>query len=147
MQTPDTLFIAQINRLIAINNQRFRVYSRAMEKAQDSTFRSLCAQAKERTVYFNMQLIRCLVQYDMAPISIDNGLGKTYHFGMALNSGLLRHIKGVNQYACNWWDTIALKAYRRILTDLQNIPQEISRIILQQQSILESEQRYLRMSA
>jgi hypothetical protein len=147
MQTPDPLFITQINQLIAINSERFKTYSRAMEKTHDSTFRSLCAQAKERTVYFNMQLIRCLVQYDQFPVNSDTGLGKTYHFGMNFRQGLLHHMKGVNRNACSWWDTIALKAYRSVLTDLQYIPQEIKRVILQQQSILESEQRYLRMSA
>jgi hypothetical protein len=147
MQTPDPLFITQINQLIAINNERFKSYSRAMEKTQDSTFRSLCAQSKERTVYFNMQLIRCLVQYDQVPVNTDTGLGKTYRFGMTLKRGLLHRIRGVNRNACSWWDTLALKAYRQVLTDLQYIPQEIKRIILQQQSILESEQRYLRMSA
>ena len=147
MQTPDPPFISQINELIAINNERFRTYSRAMEKTQDSTFRSMCAQAKERTVYFNMQLIRCLVQYNQFPVNGDTGLGKTYHFGMTFKRGVLHRIRGVNRDACRWWDGVALTAYRRVLTDLQYIPQEISRIILQQQSILESEQRYQRMSA
>jgi hypothetical protein len=147
MQTPDVLFITQINRLIAINNERFKTYSRAMEKTHDSTFRSLCAQAKERTVYFNMQLIRCLVQHDLFPGNTDTGLGKAYHFGMIFRLGLLHRMKGVNRNACSWWDSIALKAYRQVLTDLQHIPQEIKRVILQQQSILESEQLYANLSA
>jgi len=149
MQTPDNLFITQINRLIAINNERFRTYSRAMEKSNDSNFRSHCEQAKERTLYFNMQLIRCLVEYDQFPADSEIKLGKTHRLGMIFerDRGLLHRIRGVNRSACGWWDTIALKAYRRVLADLQHIPQEITRIILQQQSILESEQRYLHISA
>jgi len=147
MQPSDLPFIEHLNQLIAINNERFKTYARAMERTQDSNFRSLCAQNKERTVYFNMQLIKCMVQYDQLPINSDTGLGKTYHFGMTRRFKFFNRIRGVNRNACMWWDGLALKAYHKMLNDLQHIPHEIKRVILQQQSILESDQRYLKIAS
>jgi hypothetical protein len=142
MQTPDLSFLHYVNELIAINNERFKTYSRAMEKTHDSTFRSLCAQNKERTVHFNMQLIRCLVSYNQLPLHTETDLGKAYHFGMVRRFRFLLRLRRVNRNACLWWDSIALRAYKHVLEDLQFIPGEIKRVILQQQSIQESDRRY-----
>jgi len=130
----DPTFIQHVNELIAINNERFKSYSRAMLKTQDDNFRSLCAQNKERTVHFNVQLIRFLVQNDQVPEILED----VY----PLNRALFSAPKGVNRKACFWWDTFALKAYRRMMKDLQDIPKEIKRVLQQQQSILENDQRY-----
>ncbi|TDW95778.1 hypothetical protein [Dinghuibacter silviterrae] len=123
--------VQHVSELIAINNERFKSYSRAMLKTHDSNFKSLCAQTKERTVHFNMQLIKFLVQYNQLP--------EDFHFGW---KGPVPKSRGVDRKACFRWDAIALKAYRQVIKDLQNIPKEIQRILLQQQEILESDRRY-----
>jgi|GEM_PF-6354676 hypothetical protein len=139
--TSDPKFFQHVNALIAINNERYKTYSHAMEKTRDSTFRSLCAQNKERTVHFNMQLIKCLVQYDQAPP--DPVEGKTaYHFDMAKRLAFLHPVRGFSRNACLWWDSVAQKAYRHIVGDIRHIPVEVKRILLLQQSILESDQKY-----
>lgn len=138
----DATVFEHVNALIAINNERFKTYARAMEKSRDQAFRSLCAQIKERTVYFNIQLIRFLVQYDQVPVNVETGLGKAYHFGLISRSGVLHRAKGVTHGACQWWDTIALKAYGRVVSDLRNIPREIKRILQMQQSMMERDLRY-----
>ena len=140
-QPSDPIFIKHVNELIAINNERFKTYSRAMLKSHDSNFRSLCAQNKERTVYFNMQLIRFLVQNDQVPETLATGQEGT-PLALSHHWGIVPTPKGVDRKACFWWDSIALKAYRRVVKDLQHIPKEIKRILLQQQEILESDQRY-----
>ena len=141
-QTSDPIFVRHVNELIAINNERFKSYSRAMLKTHDSNFRSLCAQNKERAVYFNMQLIRFLVEHDQVPETGETGQGD-YHFGLMRRWGILPESRGVNRKACFWWDSIALKAYRKVVKDLQHLPKEIKRVLTQQQEILESDQRYL----
>jgi hypothetical protein len=138
----ESLVFQQVNALIAINKERFKTYARAMEKSEDSNFRSLCAQNKERTIHFNVQLIRCLAQYDVLPATGETGLSKAFNFGWIRRPGFLHHARGFSRGACRWWDAIALKAYRKAVQDLQNIPQEIRRILMLQQSMLESDNRY-----
>lgn len=138
----DATVFEHVNALIAINNERFRTYARAMQKSRDRAFRSLCAQIKERTVYFNMQLIRCLVQHDQVPVTGESGLGKAYYFGLIRRNGVLQGAMGVTRGACQWWDTIALKEYRKVVSDLRNIPREIKKILQAQRSMMESDQRY-----
>jgi hypothetical protein len=129
--TSDPL-VQHVSELIAINNERFKSYARAMLKTHDSNFKSLCAQTKERSVHFNMQLIRFLAQY--------NDLPEDFHFGVP--QSVLPKSRGVDRKTCYRWDTIALKAYRQVIRDLQHIPKEIRRVLLQQQEILESDRRY-----
>jgi hypothetical protein len=140
-QPSDPIFVKHVNELIAINNERFKTYSRAMLKTHDSNFKSLCAQNKERTVYFNMQLIRLLVQNNQVPETWETG-EEGHHFALNPRWAIQPKSKGVDRKACFWWDSIALKAYRKVVKDLQHIPKEIKRILLQQQEILESDQRY-----
>lgn len=131
-KTSDPTFVRRVNELIAINNERFKTYARAMVKTHDSTFRSLCAQNKERAVYFNLQLIRLLVQSDLMP-------------EMPLPHAWPAHPEetgGVNRTACFWWDSFALKTYRRIIKELTYVPKDLKRVLLQQQEILENDQRY-----
>jgi hypothetical protein len=142
----DAMLFQRVNALIAINNERFRTYARAMEKSHDSEFRSLCAQNKERTIYFNVQLIRFLAQCDLVPLTGETGLSEAIEFGWIRRKGFLHHARGVGRTACLWWDAVALKAYKRVVQDFQHIPQEIRRILVLQQSMLESDQRYAGMA-
>jgi hypothetical protein len=134
MKTSDPTFVVRVNELIAINNERFKSYARAMAKTHDSTFRSLCAQNKERAIHFNLQLIRLLVETDHMP-----ELG---HEEFHLAAPFPEENGGVNRKVCFWWDSLALKTYQRIIRELTHIPKELKRILLQQQEILENDRRY-----
>lgn len=133
-KTSDPTFVVRVNELIAINNERFKSYARAMAKTHDSTFRSLCAQNKERAIHFNLQLIRLLVETDHMP-----ELG---HEEFRLATPFPEESGGVNRKVCFWWDSLALKTYQRIIRELTHIPKELKRILLQQQEILENDRRY-----
>lgn len=142
MEKSDLNFLDRINELVAINNERFKTYSRAMEKTHSPEFRSLCEQNKERTVYFNMQLIQCLVSYDQMPVNRETGLGKAYRFGILRRKRFLLQFRRVNRHACQWCDKVALSAYKQLLEDIQHLPGEISRIIRHQLMLLENDQKY-----
>lgn len=133
-KTSDPTFVTRVNELIAINNERFKSYARAMAKTHDSTFRSLCAQNKERAIHFNLQLIRLLVETDHMP---EFGQ-EEFHMSLPYPE----ETSGVNRKACFWWDSMALKTYRRIIKELTNVPKELKRVLMQQQEILENDRRY-----
>jgi len=150
MTTPHPYYFEHIHQLIAINNERYRVYSKAYNKSDDPDFKSLCQQNKERTLHFNVQLIRALADCDVIPrLRPRPGLFSPSRRKLLRRwwrAGILLTALRVNRATCRWWDNVALKSYRNVLDNLQNLPKELARVLRLQESIQENDQRLVRLT-
>jgi uncharacterized protein (TIGR02284 family) len=121
-----------IKSLIVINNDRYEGYKKASEEAKDPQLKSLFNGFSQQSRQFNTELTRFVNSDEVPEPDRTTVSGKAYRAWMDVKAALASDDRKAVLSSCEFGEDAALRTYREVLDDGEEIP-EVEKSIIDKQ--------------
>jgi len=127
-----------VNELIIINNDRYEGYQTAAEETDDSDLKSLFSKCSIQSKGFAEELRKLVPSSEEAPKRDETKLsGKFYRAWMDVKSALTGKNRKTILSSCEFGEDTALKTYKDVLDNSEDLSGELLTVITRQQNELQ----------
>jgi uncharacterized protein (TIGR02284 family) len=134
-----------LNSLIIINNDRYEGYKRGAEETDDGDLKALFTRLSMQSKGFSNELRKLIPFKDETPDRDETTVsGKFYRLWMDVKAALTaKNRKGILA-SCEFGEDFAVKTYKSVLDNPENISQEVLSLIRKQYNEIMAEHNTVR---
>jgi uncharacterized protein (TIGR02284 family) len=134
-----------LNDLIQINNDRIEGYERAAKETEDGDLKTLFNQMAQRSHMLKSQLSSEVVKRSGKPTESTTPSGKVFRVWMDFKAALTGKDRKAILSSCEFGEDAAQNTYEATLKNSDNLPPDLTRLIMEQKSKLREDHDHVKM--